>query len=597
MESIGSHRNTENLRFKIEDYVVLVAILSISAVAGLFLSVLRHKQSSVTEYFLAGRNIGLPLVLLSFFASFASGTISSLAIETYAYGAQPILVAVSFPFIVLYVYHILVPVFYKLNNISMIKYFEVRFGNTVYLITLFGMLFIMIALGTVNVYVAAVALKQVSALTIWTSVGIMTLICIIYSTLGGMRGIVIADAIQAIIMITAILFIFITGVVKGGGASYIWNINKKYERLNFFNFDTDPTVRHTIWSTVIGYSLFTIAQLATNQSLLQRCLMTKNLKESQKMASIATSMTFMYVFTTLSLGIVIFGFHSGCNVIQIGVLDNINQLIPHFAMVILHEYPCFPGLYFSGLLCATLSTVSSNLNSISAIIMQYIIEHYNVRSETVTTVISKVLVVVFGGIMTLGIVLVDNFHNVAQASISFSSVIVGPIFTLLCIGMLCPQVNQKAATISLLVAIAYSFWIVVGTVVLSPVIPTPPFASNCTAIGVNATTLLSQTPTDHYLSSYFPLSKVSYMYNCAQGMLMTTFCFIFTSIIFGFMNKFERPNVSQITLDLIPPCIQKIQMKMSKRMRGFFLCDVYDDVNVDSNDHLVFKTRHIQQSS
>ncbi|GAB6020146.1 hypothetical protein CHUAL_002874 [Chamberlinius hualienensis] len=589
---MSSSSSSDELRFQIEDYVILVGTLLLSAGCGLYFSLVKNKQtsSSVSEYFLAGRNMGLPLVLLSYFSSYAAGGMGNLAVETYAYGTQLLAFIFTIPFIILFVHYLLVPVFYKLNHISMIKYYEVRFGRTVYIISLIGMIFIMLTMGTANIYVAAVAIQQVSALSLWIAVGSMTIVCVVYSTLGGMRGIVIADAIQAIVMIVSIAFIVIIGTIGSGGLMEVWNINKQYNRIEFFNFNFDPTIRHSFWSTIIGYGLFTASQLSINQSLLQRCLMTPSLKDSQKMATIGSSMTFVYLLVTFAFGIIIFAFFNGCHVIQNGTVQNFNQLIPYFAMVILHNYPCFPGLYFSGILCATLSTVSSNLNSISAIIMTNFMENKSCSTK-MTNILCKAFVIIFGGLMMLGILLVDNFHNVAQAAIAFMSVMTGPMFALLCIGIFCPQASRKAATISLLVGITYSFWIVLGNVILSPVSPTPPFATNCTNIRINQTLIdtlkVNQTLTSNEIEKFFPLSKVSHMYNCAQGISITILCFIISSISYSIVNSDKKQRqMPHETVDLIPEWLQHLQLKLSKRLRKILLCDVYDDSSVEQQQQL-----------
>ncbi len=53
-------------------------------------------------------------------------------------------------------------------------------------------------------------------------------------------------------MFTAIGAVLFGGTARVGGVSKVLEIANAGDRLQMFNFDPDPTVRHTFWSQVIG---------------------------------------------------------------------------------------------------------------------------------------------------------------------------------------------------------------------------------------------------------------------------------------------------------------------------------------------------------
>ncbi|OPL21337.1 sodium-coupled 1 monocarboxylate transporter, partial [Mytilus galloprovincialis] len=55
-----------------------------------------------------------------------------------------------------------------------------------------------------------------------------------------------------LIMVAGILAIVIRATLDVGGFDRVWEINSKWNRIDFWNFDPDPTVRHTFWALVVG---------------------------------------------------------------------------------------------------------------------------------------------------------------------------------------------------------------------------------------------------------------------------------------------------------------------------------------------------------
>jgi len=59
------------------------------------------------------------------------------------------------------------------------------------------------------------------------------LICTFYSTIGGIKAVLITDIFQGLLMLTAVVTIIATAAVATGGLDQIWQIAGEGSRLEF----------------------------------------------------------------------------------------------------------------------------------------------------------------------------------------------------------------------------------------------------------------------------------------------------------------------------------------------------------------------------
>ena len=99
------------------------------------------------------------------------------------------------------------------------------------------------------------------------------LVCTFYSTLGGIKAVLITDVFQSLLMFASIgtylriifnftkkknnFCLFPIGSVIIGGAIHLNGdlgtvLEQSEDRLQFFDMNPDPTVRHTFWTQLIG---------------------------------------------------------------------------------------------------------------------------------------------------------------------------------------------------------------------------------------------------------------------------------------------------------------------------------------------------------
>ncbi|XP_071085376.1 uncharacterized protein [Haliotis cracherodii] len=114
------------------------------------------------------------------------------------------------------------------------------------------------------------------------SIFLVAAAAIVYTAMGGLKAVIWTDVFQAVVMFAGMLSVIIKGTIDACGIKAVWTTAAKGGRLNFFNFDMDPTVRHTFWGLFLG-TFARSSGLIFNQSTIQRVCSTPTLAAAKKM--------------------------------------------------------------------------------------------------------------------------------------------------------------------------------------------------------------------------------------------------------------------------------------------------------------------------
>lgn len=122
-----------------------------------------------------------------------------------------------------------------------------------------------------------------------------------------------------------------------------------------------------------------------------------------------------------------------------------DQLIPLLVLQVLGEFPGLPGLFVSAVFSAALSSISTLLNSLAAVVLEDFIKP-NVRtsiSERTVAIVMRTIVIAFG-LSSIGLVyVVEKMGMVLQLSATMQSILYGPMLGIFTTGVLMPWINEK----------------------------------------------------------------------------------------------------------------------------------------------------------
>lgn len=120
-------------------------------------------------------------------------------------------------------------------------------------------------------------------------------------------------------------------------------------------------------------------------------------------------------------------------------------MIPLIVMEQLGHIPGMPGFFIAGVLCAALSSLSTGLNSLTAVILEDFWKPMMSRpmSERQIAIVMRLIVVVFG-LYCIGMVfVVEKLGSVLQLSGTMGAISMGPECGLYMIGLFLPWINKK----------------------------------------------------------------------------------------------------------------------------------------------------------
>ena len=498
--------------FVVADYVVFGLIILISVGIGVFFACYGKGQNTTLNYFLGDRKQNVLPAALSFVVTFQSSIIIlGFPAEAYAYGMQYCLQTIGVIIAYLLATVIVVPVFHPLKVTSVYEYFYKRYGNNIvrFIAATLGGIYYTFYMGIV-IYGTALALESAASVPFWSSVTIVSSAAILYTSIGGIRAVIWTDVFQSVVMLAGIMAVLIKGTVETGGSGKVLELGKS--RLNFFDFNPDPTKRHTFWTLVVG-SISQFLYLTFTQSGIQRINSTPSVKTAKRIMYIAAPVYAIVWVVVMVQGVTIYAYFydKGCDPLAAGKVQNVNQIIPYTVMELFRSLPGLPGLFIAALSAASLSTMSSGLSSLAAVTYEDVIKIYSRNmSEKRGTNISKAVVIVFG-LLSVGIAfLLANVEGpLGQIMASFMAMVSGPTTGLFLLSIFYRKATTEGAVIGTLFGSGLIMWISIGQNFSGVVEKTPYLPPGPTDRCSNATvsSLLTTSFTMNYSDVNIPLNR------------------------------------------------------------------------------------------
>jgi len=542
------------------DYIVLAVALLISASIGIYY----RRQTDANDYLLAGGTMSPFPVAFSLMASFMSAiTLLGVTNENFAYGTQFIVINISYAIgtpIAAYVY---LPVFFRMKSPSAYGYLEKRFGIATRIVASLAFSLQMILYMGIVLYAPALALSAVTEMSYLGSILSVGLVCTFYSTLGGIKAVLITDVFQSFLMFLGIGSVAFGGTFIVGGVTEVFALAQ--DRLQFFDMSLDPTIRHTFWTQSIGGMFIFLSIYAVNQAQVQRLLATKSVKSAQTALWLQWPILATLSCVTSYAGLVMYAHYKGCDPIKLKRIVKGDQLLPLFVVDTMSDKPGLAGLFITGIFSGSLSSVSSAINSLAAVTLEDYMKPFVVIKPDSETLILKILALTYGLACVIFTFLVEFLGpGILQASLTIFGVVGGPLLGLFSLGMMTTRANQRGALIGFISSLVLLFWIGFGRP-KPPVIPLPTFANGTDCqFKMNITepiTTAFDKGVDKNNEDYFYPYCISYAWYAMIGTFFTFIIGYLASFIFQ-----EQDKTKQLHPDLF---ISPIRNKLLRNDQNF----------------------------
>lgn len=566
------------------DYFVIFLMLVVSSSIGIYYRLTGGRQKTTQEYYTANRSMSIFPIGMALMVSFMSAiTLLGVSSENYIFGTQFVVINISYIIGTPIVCYFYMPVFFKLQATSAYEYLEKRFGMSARLTASFIYWIQLLLYSGVVLYAPALALEATTGLSKNLSIVLIGVVCTFYSAVGGIKAVLITDLFQGFLMFFAVIVVIGTAAYSVGGISEIWNIAREGGRIQFDSISLDPTVRHTYWSLIFG-GLFTFLSLyGVNQVQVQRLMTVRKIKSARLALWLSLPILMCLSMLTCFSGLAMYTKYRRCDPVKEGRINLPDMLLPLYVMDTLSHLPGVPGLFIAGIFSAGLSTISAALNSLSAVSLEdYIKPLYrkitnNEFPDSRSLVIGKLLAVIFGILSIALAFLAQYLGGVLQASLTIFGVVGGPLLAIFTLGMISQMTTQRGAVTGTLISIIFSFWMAFGQP--RPASPTlPVYTDGCDEQNLLTNTTLLNRPAN---SNYFYLYRISYMWYCPIGFVVTLVLGFFISfvenMVSGRKEEFKDPN-------LFFPMVAK---RMRRKQRELYpnIMTQKDNIQIDCSSH------------
>ena len=423
------------------------------------------------DYLLGSRRMNPLMVGLSLFATMLS-TVTYLALpgEMIKYG--PILALgklASYPLIALVVGWFLIPYIMRLRVTSAYEILEVRLGLGVRMLG--STFFLSLRLMWMAVVVYATSSKVLiplmgldSSATPWLCAA-MGLITVAYTSMGGLRAVVVTDAIQSgILFAGAILTILVVNHCAGG--FWQWWPSEWPEHWPAAKWGYDPNSRVTFAGALISTFVWYVCTSGSDQMAIQRYLATKDARSARRTLIYALSASGLTLVLVSVVGLALLAYFQQDPSMLLdgqGITADADQLFPHF---IAYGFPPgVTGLVLAGLLAAAMSSLSSGVNSSCSVITVDFIERFRrgERSEDGQVKTAKIASLAVGAVVVLLSSLVGLVEgNLLEIAYKVCNLLTAPLFGLFFMALFVRWATGAGtlvgAAFGLATVVAINFW-------------------------------------------------------------------------------------------------------------------------------------------
>ncbi len=446
------------------DYAILVGYLGGLLGLGYFFK----EQHSKEDYFLGGREMGTFPLTLSTMATQLSAIsfISAPAFVGLRKGGGMVWLSYEFavPLAMLFLMVYVLPALYRSGVVSIYDYLERRFSLSTRLLISFVFL-VSRAFGTgITIYATAIILNSVMGIEFMTSIIIIGVITIVYSLQGGMKAVVYSDMIQMILIFFGIVTIALFALHNLGGID-VFLANVDQERLtvlrtNSFGFNGDEW---GLLPMIFGGFVLYASYYGCDQTQAQRTLSAKNEMTVRKILLFNGLARFPIVLLYCTTGLILGTFVAvSPEFMSLIDPDRPDTMVPLFIVNYLPHGVI--GILVVALLAAAMSSLSSVLNSLSAVSIEDYLRLTGKTLEKDKYVFWSRATVLFWGVVIVifSIYGGDIAPTVIEAINKIGSVFYGPILAIFLLAILFKKVHSIGANIGLVTGVGVNVYLWLG---------------------------------------------------------------------------------------------------------------------------------------
>ena len=330
---------------------------------------------------------------------------------------------------------VLIPLYYKLNLVSIYEYLENRFGISSYK-TGAWFFFISKMLGaSVRLFIVCVVLQLLVfsplhlpfVLNVIFTVGIVWL----YTFRGGVKSLIWTDSLKTFCLIVTVgLTIYYIGKNMGLDTRSMWSLISGSEMSKTFFFD-DINDKRFFWKQFLAGIFTVIATTGLDQDLMQKTLSCKNSGDARKNMITGGILQIFINMLFLTLGVLLYVYTANK---QITLPAKGDDVFPFLAM---RFSPVVGVLFIIGLISAAYAAAGSALTALTTSFTVDILESPKTKTENQLASVRNKVHIGMAVVMAIVIFIINLLNNdsVINTVYMVASYTYGPLLGMFAFGM------------------------------------------------------------------------------------------------------------------------------------------------------------------
>jgi solute:Na+ symporter, SSS family len=321
----------------------------------------RKGRETSADYFLAGRNSVWFIIGASLFASnIGSEHLVGLAGTGAATGVAVAQFEILAAFILLLLGWVFAPFYLRSGVFTMPEFLERRYSPAArWYLAIISIIGYVLTKISVTIFAGGLVFVTLMGIDFWTGALVVVVATGLYTILGGLRAVLITDAMQMVVLLGGAIAVTIIGLnAVGGWGELVTAAGPEF--MTLWKPATDPNFPWT--GIILGAPILGIWYWCTDQFIVQRVLAARDLSHARRGTVFAGFLKLLPLFIFVVPGVIAYV------LVQQGrlELETADQALPALVATLLPVG--LRGVVVAGLLAALMSSLSSVFNSTSTLI-------------------------------------------------------------------------------------------------------------------------------------------------------------------------------------------------------------------------------------
>lgn len=434
------------------DIIVIVVYMVTIVGLGCWVGIRKKKGQEASDYFLAGKSLGWPMIGLALFATNIScvhlvslaqaGFDSGLLMGNFEWMAAFTLILLGFFF---------APFYIRSKVTTLPDFLEKRYCRECrdWLAILSMVSAITIHIGF-SLATGAIVLHGMFGINQWVCIITIAILTGIYTIIGGLMAVVVTESIQTVVLLLGAMIITVFAFIKvGGWSSMVETLDtaKEMSMLSMLRAGDDPNNGGLPWYSIfLGYPVLGIWYWCADQTIVQRVLGAKDENNARVGPLFAGLIKILPVFIFVLPGLIFYA------ILDKGIMNiEVTNSKEVYAIMIKQLLPVgLTGVMAAALMAALMSTVSGALNSISTLFSYDLYKRFKPDTSEKKLVFVGRLAAFFAIVIAIALVpLLNSYQSIFAGLNDIIAHIAPPVTAVFMLGIFWPRASATSAKLTL----------------------------------------------------------------------------------------------------------------------------------------------------